>query len=75
MMHLTPVFRHRKHPSGMEAIQAAAEKVKKHWEELALDQGLDPAKNVEFQENDKEIRVVISEQLSAVYSEEPGSWR
>ena len=75
MMHLTSVFRHIKHSSGMETIHAAAEKVKNHWEELALDQGLDPAQNVELQESDKEIRVMISEQLSAVYSEEPGSWR
>lgn len=74
-MHPTPVFRHRKHQSGMEAIQAAAEKVRKHWEELALDQALDPAQNVHLQESDTEIRVVISEQLSAIYSEEPGSWR
>ena len=75
MMHLTPVFRQIKQQAAMEMIQAAAEKVKKHWEELALDQGLDPASNVQLLESDKEIRVVISEQLSDIYSEEPGSWR
>ena len=75
MMHLTPVFRHIKHPARLEEILEAAKKVHKHWEELALDQGLDPAKNVALQEGDKEVRVVISEELSAVYSEEPGSWR
>jgi hypothetical protein len=75
MMHLTPVFRHIKHPDRLVAILEAAQKVQKHWQDLALDQGLDPAKNVVLQESEKEIRVMISEQLSAVYAEEPGTWR
>ena len=75
MMDPKPVFRHIKHPAKVEEILAAARKVQKHWEELALDQGLDPASNVELQQSDAEVRVVISEQLSAVYAEGPGTWR
>ncbi|SDB18735.1 hypothetical protein SAMN05660653_00931 [Desulfonatronum thiosulfatophilum] len=75
MMDYDPVFRHIKHPAKKQEILDAAEKVRKHWEELALDQGLDPAKNVFLQEGDKEVRVVISEELSTVYREGPGSWR
>ncbi|GAB6060132.1 hypothetical protein [Desulfonatronum parangueonense] len=75
MIDYSPVFRHIKLPAKNQEILDAAEKVRKHWEELALDQGLDPAKNVFLQEGEKEVRVVISEELSTVYREGPGSWR
>ncbi len=75
MIDHTPVFRHIKHPSRLEEILAAADKVKMHWEGLALDQGLDPARNVFLQDGEKEVRVMISEDLSLIYSEGPGSWR
>lgn len=56
-------------------IRKAAEAVRSHWENVALDVGLDPAKNVEFQEGSKEVRVYISEEMDALFREEPGEWR
>jgi hypothetical protein len=62
--------------AGNEAeVRQAAENVRNHWQESALDQGLDPAKNVTVAENEKEIRVGISEEMDAEFREASGGWR
>ena len=61
---------------GKEAeVKNTAAAIRKHWEEVALDQGLDPAKNVTIAESEKEIRVGISEEMDEVFREGPGEWR
>lgn len=62
------VFRWRKSEGKEEEARETTAKVRKHWEEAALDQGLDPAKNVILQEFDHEIRVGISEEMDEDFS-------
>jgi len=69
------VARWLKKPDQLDAVRKAAENVRKHWEESALDQGLDPARNVTVAEGDKEIRVGISEEMDQEFREEPGDWQ
>ncbi len=47
----------------------------KHWREVALDQGLDPDKNVVRAESERLISVGISEEMDMEFREEPGEWR
>ncbi len=58
-----------------EEARASAEGIKKHWEEVCLDEGLDPAKNVVMAEGEKMFAVGISEQLDMLFREEGGSWQ
>ena len=58
-----------------DAARAAAESVKRHWEEVALDVGLDPAKNVSLAENEKMIVVGISEEMDMLFREGGGAWQ
>jgi len=51
-----------------------AKRAVKHWEELALDQGLDPVKNVRLDEQDGVYCVLISEDLDEIYRAGPGGW-
>lgn len=69
------VARWLKKESNEADVKPAAEAIRKHWEEVALDQGLDPAKNVTIAEGEKEIRVGISEEMDEVFREGPGEWR
>ena len=62
-------------PGREEAVRQAAENVRRHWQEVCLDVGFDPARNVTVAESDKEIRVGVSEDLDATFREEPGEWR
>lgn len=69
------VARWLKKPEALDEVRKAADVIRKHWEENALDQGLDPAKNVTVAEGDKEIRVGISEEMDEEFREGPGEWR
>ena len=69
------VARWLKRPGQEEALRQAAGHIRRHWEEVCLDVGFDPAINVTLAENDKEIRVGISEEVDRSFREEPGEWR
>ncbi|WP_043645841.1 hypothetical protein [Fundidesulfovibrio putealis] len=69
------VARWLKKPGNEAEIAAAAANVRAHWEQSALDQGLDPAKNVTQAEGDKELRVGISEEMDEEFREASGGWR
>ena len=69
------VARWLKKPGNEEEVRGAAESIRQHWEEVCLDDGFDPAKNVTVAEGEKEIRVGISEELDMNFREEPGEWR
>lgn len=69
------VARWVKNDRNAEDIRAAAEHVAKHWREVALDQGLDPDKNVVRAESERLISVGISEEMDMEFREEPGEWR
>ena len=58
-----------------EAVRAKAQGVKKHFEELAVDEGLIPESNVILSEGDTEVHVAISEPFDSFLREAPGSWR
>ncbi len=57
------------------ATRERADQVQHHLEEIALDVGLDPAKNVKRVVMDEEIRIGISEYMDEYYREAPGTWR
>lgn len=69
------VARWLKTPGKEEQVKQAAEGVRHHWREVALDEGFDPDKNVTVAEGEKEIRVGISEEMDEEFREGPGSWR
>lgn len=46
-----------------------------HLNNLALDVGLDPGKNVVFEELDREVKIGISEEFDLYLREAPGEWR
>jgi len=69
------VARWLKKPGNEAEIAAAAANVRNHWEQAALDQGLDPVRNVTQAEGDKEIRVGISEEMDEEFREASGGWR
>ncbi|EGB14495.1 hypothetical protein DND132_1286 [Pseudodesulfovibrio mercurii] len=58
-----------------EALREKAEGVQRHLEEIALDVGLDPSRNVIRAEVGDEVRIGISEDMDEYYREAPGSWR
>ena len=58
-----------------DAVKAKAQGVKKHFEELAMDEGLLPESNVMISEGDTEVHVAISEYFDTFLREAPGSWR
>lgn len=61
--------------SDVDDVRQAAARIRKHWEDVCLDVGYDPEKNVTVAENEQEIRVGISEAVDASFREEPGAWR
>lgn len=69
------VARWLKKPGNEAEIKVAAENIRKHWQDVALDEGMDPDKNVTVAEGDKEIRVGISEEMDEEFREGPGEWR
>jgi hypothetical protein len=69
------VARWLKRSGQEEDLRRAAGTVRKHWEDVCLDVGFDPTRNVTVAESDKEIRVGISEELDANFREEAGTWR
>lgn len=58
-----------------ETIRTRADQVQHHLEEIALDVGLDPERNVTRTEAGSEIRIGISEYMDQYYREAPGTWR
>ena len=69
------VARWLKRSGQEEDLRRAAGTVRKHWEDVCLDVGFDPTRNVTVAESDKEIRVGISEELDTNFREEAGTWR
>lgn len=58
-----------------DAVRERAEKTRRHLEELALDSGLDPEKNVTLTKADDEVRIGVSEEFDEYLREAPGTWR
>jgi hypothetical protein len=52
----------------------AVDRVSRHWQNVALDLGYDPQKNVNVEEGDKMYAIAISEELDATMRREPGDW-
>ena len=69
------VARWLKRDDTVEDVRRAAERLRAHWAEAALDQGLDPGENVTLAESDREVRVGISEHMDMEFREGPGEWR
>ena len=69
------VARWIKKPDNENEIKSAAQAVRNHWEEVALDVGFDPARNVTVMEGEKELRVAISEEMDMAFREGGGSWQ
>ncbi len=60
---------------GNVAVKNKVDGVKHHLEELALDNGFDPEKNVTLLNTDGEVRVGVSEEFDLFLREAPGAWR
>lgn len=58
-----------------EEVRMRADQVQKHLEEIALDVGLDPERNVTRTDTGDEIRIGVSEYMDQYYREAPGAWR
>lgn len=56
-------------------VRAKADEVQRHLEDIALDVGLDPKRNVARQNIGDEVRIGVSEYMDQYYREAPGSWR
>jgi hypothetical protein len=69
------VTRYIKTDKNRDMVQQYLDRNREHWEEVALDVGLDPAKNVRVQEGEKEVRIEISEAMDLYFREEAGSWK
>ncbi|MFW6236601.1 MAG: hypothetical protein ACOC24_07435 [Desulfovibrionales bacterium] len=69
------VTRYVKTEKNKDQVEQYLERNRKHWEDVALDVGLDPAKNVRVQESEKEARIEISEEMDQYFRESAGSWK
>ncbi len=69
------VARWLKKKDNLEEIRKDADKIRTHWQEVALDIGLDPEKNVTVSESENEVRVGITEEMDMTFREQPGEWR
>jgi hypothetical protein len=58
-----------------KALRDEADRVQNYLEEIALDVGLDPNRNVTRAVVGDEVRIGISEEMDEFYREAPGSWR
>lgn len=58
-----------------DQLQKLVDTNKKHWEDVALDLGFDPEKNVRIEEREQVVNISISEELDLALREEPGEWR
>ena len=68
------VNRFFKTDKNMDSVLEAVDKVKKHWEDVALDLGFDPKQNINIEEGEKMYNVSISEELDDTMRQEPGDW-
>ncbi|MFV0423597.1 hypothetical protein [Oleidesulfovibrio sp.] len=57
------------------AVQMWMTGVKRHIEELALDVGLVPERNVLLSVTEQEVRLGVSEEMDAYLRESSGGWR
>lgn len=69
------VARWLKRAGHEDEARRAAEQIRAHWMEAALDQGLDPEENVTMAESDRFVRVGISQFMDEEFREGPGEWR
>lgn len=58
-----------------DQLQKLVDTNKKHWEDVALDLGFDPEKNVRIEDGEQVVNISISEELDLALREEPGEWR
>lgn len=58
-----------------QAVRDKADEVQNHLNELALDVGLDPERNVTRTDAGDEIRIGVSEEMDQYLREAPGGWR
>ncbi len=58
-----------------EKIQQLIDENQRHWQELALDIGLDPEKNVSVEDDGHKVLLYISKDMDIALSEEPGEWK
>ncbi|EPR37211.1 hypothetical protein dsx2_1154 [Desulfovibrio sp. X2] len=58
-----------------KTARSAAEGVRMHWRDVALDVGLDPDMNVVLAESEKMLAVGISQELDEVFREEGTAWQ
>ena len=58
-----------------ESVRRKVDHIRKHLDELALDVGLDPERNVTVAMGHDEVRVGVSEEMDLYLREAPGEWR
>ena len=74
-MEWVTVTRYIKTEKNRDLVEQYLQRNREHWEEVALDVGLDPEKNVRVQSDDKEARIEISAEMDLYFREEAGSWK
>lgn len=58
-----------------DKVQELIDENLKHWQEVALDMGLDPEKNVAVEDEGQKVLLYISKDMDLALSEEPGEWK
>ena len=58
-----------------EKVRQLIDENQRHWQEVALDIGLDPEKNVAVEDDGRKVLLYISKDMDLALSEEPGEWK
>ncbi|MCF8039701.1 MAG: hypothetical protein K9K79_10325 [Desulfohalobiaceae bacterium] len=58
-----------------EKLQQLIDENVQHWQNVALDIGLDPEKNVALEDDGRKAVILISKDMDLALSEEPGEWK
>ena len=58
-----------------EQLQQLIDENVQHWQNVALDIGLDPEKNVALEDDGRKAVILISKDMDLALSEEPGEWK
>ncbi|MCF8104230.1 MAG: hypothetical protein K9K64_01995 [Desulfohalobiaceae bacterium] len=58
-----------------EKLQQLIDENVQHWQNVALDIGLDPEKNVALEDDGRKAAILISKDMDLALSEEPGEWK
>jgi hypothetical protein len=74
-MYLTAARFQRESYDSEESVRRRVDHLRKHLDELALDVGLDPERNVTVSMGEEEVRVGVSEEMDLYLREAPGEWR